>query len=491
MPLTFAIACAGNGALMYLASFRGTTPIWRFNQGESGLWLDQARRVLDGAVMYRDFFDHVGPGIVYSNAFFLSVLGSSAAAAQTIPLIIGLIITGLIWRISNKLLSGAVMTLLPSLLFGLVYATYNAGNHKWLTWMFGLAAVDLLVARRVSLGRAVGAGACGGAAMLCTQDLGAQIGVGMLIALSTRAEWRACGWFLTGAAAVLVPVLAVLISQAGMATIWYDLIWFNATQYGNANGGFSLAPYFSWVGLPLVVFQWCLALAAIVAGVVLVSRDARAKMGLRDPDPRWTYVAWPGLTVLFLATLTPGRAIEPTQTTVRCTLLLIAVAGALDAASSRLPRPKVLAVAGALAIAALTATTTIAIVRQLRATTLVNTRAGPVWFAEPPQGLEWLQQHTIPGESTFLFPDKGGVYFLTVTRNATVYPFLLDMDFSTPAQVSDAIAQLARAQPRVGLFDLARLGSGGITNSSLAPLYEFLLRHYRTVDGVRFELGPP
>src|SRR5262249_53200273 len=85
-------------------SFRGTTPIWLFNQGESGVWLDEATAVLDGQVMYRDFFEFVAPGVVYADALMLSIVGRSAFAAQLIPVFVGAILALLVWRISRKLL---------------------------------------------------------------------------------------------------------------------------------------------------------------------------------------------------------------------------------------------------------------------------------------------------------------------------------------------------------------------------------------------------
>src|SRR5262249_50105426 len=69
-------------------------------------------------------------------------------------------------------------------------------------------------------------------------------------------------------------------------------------------------------------------------------------------------------------------------------------------------------------------------------------RAGKIWIFGPTGHLDelvWLEANAGESQPVFLFPDKGGFYFLSRTRSATSYPKLFDMGFSSDAQVADAI----------------------------------------------------
>lgn len=120
-------------------------------------------------------------------------------------------------------------------------------------------------------------------------------------------------------------------------------------------------------------------------------------------------------------------------------------------------------------------------------------RAGRIWtfgpfYAFGPHGhlddLIWLEANTVEGQQVFLFPDKGGMYFLSRTRNSTSYPVLFDMGMSSNAQVADAVQQLVRKCPAIGIWHRTRLFS--VANNrpdqfTLKPLEQILLRDYDVV----------
>ena len=478
------VVAAVTASLLYLLSFCMVTPIWLFSQNEGGIWLDEAAQVLDGQVMYRDFFEFLGPGIVCVNAFFLALFGRSAVVAQLIPVVIGTALTWLLWRISTRCLSARWQVVPPLLFACMIYPRYSPGNHKWLTWTLALAGIDLLMSKRLSTGRVAAAGMLVGASTLSTQDMGVGLFVGTLAGLWPRTRGRARIAFLVGGATIPVLVLGYFAARAGPNTIWQDLYVFPTTQYSNANGGFALVPYFSWRRVPGAMVMWAIVCGSIVGGLALLLPRVRSHLALAESGNRWLTVVCPGLVVVIVSSW--SRAIEPIQMAVRCTLLTVALAGLLEGASFR--RPAIVRLSATMLVVYATAAALWGIVsRQTGAATLVQTRAGQVWSIASLADVEWLQSQTTPGERIFLFPDKGGYYFLTRTQSATVYPFLQDMNFSRPQQVGDAVAQLERARPRVGIFDLTRLFSGGpIESSSLSPLYRFVTTHYHSEDGKYF-----
>jgi hypothetical protein len=486
-PIAGASAVAlGCLALLMPLSFRGQTPIWLFNQGESGIWLDEAVAVLEGRVMYRDFFEFVGPGVVYVNALILGLLGRTVLAAQTIPLLVGVIVAVLLFRISSKLVGGIWPFFAPFIVVSLVYPRYNFGNHKWLAWIGVLIAVDLLVTPRLSTARVATAGLFTGLAALCTQDLGVQAATGLLIAMWPQTPLRTRVVFVASATVAVLAVLSYFAYHAGVTTLWYDLIAFPLTQYRNANGGFAFAPFFSASRLPVYLLQWFVSGAAITAGVAYLYL-ARQEVARRDAvADSWRFIVWPGLVIVAVQSL--SRAVEPTQTAVRCTLLLVALAGILEHLARRFGR-SVRATATLLIAGSLLVVIMMIAGRQSGSGWLVPTRAGTIWSMSPLHDARWLHANTTAGERVFLLPDKGGVFFLTQTRNATSYPYLQDMGFSSDHQVAEAIAQLGVVKPRVGVFDVTRLYTQGpIKASSLRPLYQFLTDHYHDVDGMYFVL---
>jgi hypothetical protein len=79
-------------------------------------------------------------------------------------------------------------------------------------------------------------------------------------------------------------------------------------------------------------------------------------------------------------------------------------------------------------------------------------RAGAVWTARPMPELLWIEASTQPGDAVFLLPARGGHYFLTQTRDVTSFPYIIEGQH-TPEQARAALAQIAAARPRVGLWD--------------------------------------
>jgi hypothetical protein len=111
-------------------------------------------------------------------------------------------------------------------------------------------------------------------------------------------------------------------------------------------------------------------------------------------------------------------------------------------------------------------------------------RAGPIWVLSPFPELSWLEANAAEGQPVFLFPDKGGFYFLSRTRNATAFHLMLDMGFSSDAQVTGAARAIARRCPAVGIWHANRLASFAMNRPewfTLKPLYEVLTRDYDRV----------
>jgi hypothetical protein len=461
------VFCA-SALFLYACTFRRTTPIWLMNKGESGIWIDEAARVLDGEVMYRDFFELVGPGVVYCDALFLSLLGRTAAAAMIIPIVVGAALTALLWHLSSHFFNGGVQLVPPLLFVSITYAGYCPGNHKWWMWLFALAAIDVLVTCRRSWVAAAAAGALMGAAVLCTQDMAVWLTLGIFTVFVIRRERVTLIAFTASFLLAVSLVLGCFAAVAGLPTLFYDLVLFPLTQYSHANGG---AVFFGGGSRLRALVTWGVVLLSVAGACVAASK--------REERNEWWWVVVPGLFVLVASSAT--RTIEPTQTSVRAVLLVITIPAVVQWL-----RPQKLAsfASALLVVIGLAAACAYVVRRQWFVTTRVSTRAGAVWSDVPLAEIAWIEANTVPGEAVFLFPDEGGVFFLTRTRNATPFPYLQDMEFSPRFQIDAAAAAIERGQPRVGFFEEKRLYSGTLRGSSLARLYDYLSSRY-VIEGGR------
>jgi len=110
--------------------------------------------------------------------------------------------------------------------------------------------------------------------------------------------------------------------------------------------------------------------------------------------------------------------------------------------------------------------------------TLERHRAGEIWVSSPMPELVWLEANAQPGQAVFLFPDKGGQFSLGQFRNATRFPQMQDMGFSSQRQISEALADIERTAPAIGVWHESRLAQQPSSRSTLAPLFDGLAQHY-------------
>jgi hypothetical protein len=478
----YAVVCILAVLFLYLLNFRDGVFFWRLSQQEGGTWIDEAFFTLQGELIYRNFFEQMPPGIVYVNAFFLWLFGPTTTTVGIIVIIMGTASTLAVYAISAAVLSGWWRYVPAAIFVGLTYPSYSVLNHKWPTILLCLLGILAVVPTRSRL-RCALSGMAHGGAMLCTQDLGLGASLGMLAALwllrkrkdgaDPVAFFVACGF--TGAV-----VMAGFVAAAGFATIWYDIVGFLFDQYGTSHTlvyGFG-----GWSNLPLWLTAFGLGGVGLTFALLGVARRF-----WRSDDPSLVIIALAGAGLLVIGGLV--HPIEPTLIGVRAVpLTIIGICVLQGMVERRAAHPWTLV--GLLVFGALLAA--VAVSRPIRAQLtwpllLEIHRAGKMWTFGPSGGLEeltWLEANAVEGQPVFLFPDKAGFYFLSRTRSATPYPKLFDMGFSSNAQVADAIEQIARKCPPVGIWHRSRLFSVGNNRpelNTLKPLEDALLRDYDIV----------
>src|SRR5215469_3536983 len=126
---------------LYLILFVPPRTPFDLSFGDNGLALREAVRILQGQVIYRDFFDVHFPGTQYFYALLIRLFGAQAWIPNASLLCLGL---GFLWAsivISRPLLRGAAV-FLPGLLFlVLSFHNYLDPTHHWYSALLIMTAV--------------------------------------------------------------------------------------------------------------------------------------------------------------------------------------------------------------------------------------------------------------------------------------------------------------------------------------------------------------
>ena len=468
-----AVAAAA-AVFLELAFFRDGVLIYPFRSGSNGVFLDQALRVLDGEVMYRDFFEFVAPGMTHLNALIFLLVGPRIGAYGHAMVALGSVLAVLMHALASLMVGRTWRLLPPALFLSLVYAPYTLGDHKWPAMAFAFAGLIALAGRPLSAATAIRGGLLLGMAAVFTQDLGIGLAAGAVLShIAARQPLRLVALL---AAACLLPLAVVLgffTWKAGLATIVYDFLAYPFQRYPAMNLGLVER------SLPLRTLARELAQLGLAAGGVIGAvsilrrRDSTAE---RQPTPS-RLVAWAGLGML---ASTGYRALFPLGLAVLSSVLIPAAVALLE----RRGRERGAGLADRaflilMAAGVLHGTLGLVVWRQFFASlTLEEHRAGPIWVSRPLTELTWVESQTVPGEPALLLPAKGGQYFLSQTRNVTSFPYLIEGQ-NTPDQARRALLEIEAARPAVGVWDQRPwLRTSPESEGPLADLYRGIRRSY-------------
>jgi hypothetical protein len=470
---------AGASALvLFLILFRGATPIFPFDTGSNGVFFDEAARVLAGQVMYRDFFEFVGPGIVYLHALLFLVAGPTIRALTGAMVVQGAVLGVLVHVLAARVCGPRWRLMPPAAFVTLVYAPYVLGDHKWPALVCALAGLAVLSRSARTTPATFAAGCLVGASAVFTLDLGAGVTAGVVAyAALRRARWRELLALLLGGATPLALAFACFSWKAGASTVVYDWLLYPLQRYPELNLSYlDLVP--SLRTLPRELAQVTLAAGGVAAAVAALIELRRSRPAAPDTDVAGLVSA----AGLGMVVAMGHRGLYPMGLALQTCLLLPVLARWLERGRRRGPRTARSLVAAVTIIAVagiLHGSAGLALWRQLfDPMTLEHHRAGAVWAPAPMPELTWIEAHTAPGEPTFLLPAKGGHHFLSRTRDVTTFPYMIEGQ-NTVEQGRRALAEIETARPRVGVWDQRPWprntpGPGG----PLAFLYEGLLRSY-------------
>lgn len=454
---------------------------------DEGLLLYEARRIREGAVMYRDFFEIITPGFVHLMAAAFLLFGTSMAVARTVMALIHLGIQFLTYRVARRLGARPAVALLAA--FAELAVSYGAlpqANPHWLSTLAGLAMLLLLL--RVDTGRralwlGVGCGLC----LLIQQHRGTGVLAGVA-AVQVLDAWLDCsGWagfvrqvlarlarVAAGAALTVAAGLLPLLVAAGPNALYDALVRFPLGNYRHFHqsipwGGLAIPP-FARIGLVVTWLPLLIPLALLRSAVGLMRRGAA---------PTWRPLL---VSALFAATTTGMMWYFPdfVHLALAAPITLALAAEAAERVLALLGRRRALGAALLAPVAAGIAWLMVDNLTMrrgwysLRRETAFGTvdfgsQAEAAAFETIARGLDFS-----PRREAFAYPYGASLYLVANATNPTRFQFL-NPRYSDPAQVEEALAVLEHRQvPYVLVAPLS-------LDWNHDPVVEYLKRNYDRV----------
>jgi len=492
---------------LYLRLFYDYTDL----NGDEGIILQGAQRILNGEVPYRDFFSFFTPGSYYWMALLFKVFGDSILVARTALIVYGGLFSVLTYLLARRVCSRGT-ALLTVYLLTLTCLPYSfLALHNWDSTLWALLALYFAVRflETPHWGFAAAAGVFASLTCLFEQSKGAGLvlglvmGFGAIIWLSGR-DKRSLGlthlWaFLAGFALPALITVAYFAARHCLPQMLVDCLWplqhyaaVNKVPYGFMGMRYSeldkvLARPWGYRLAIIVLLSPCFIVPAlpILAVGALGFWLLRLRRGEQPNVASYYVLVSTTLVGLLLSTLASRP--ELIHILFQAPLFFLILAWGLDGLCfrsqfaqniQRLLKYYIFLSFTGLGLALLW--------RPLNAHTVLETRHGALRAERSDPVLQELQARVRPGEKIFVYPYQPLYYYLTSTFSPTHYEYL-QLGMHTPEQFAEAIREVAADRTPLILFqpsfsDVVVLSWPATPIKALAEkdaLADYMLAHYR------------
>ena len=491
-------------SLAYLCLFRSYANL----DCDEGIVLQGAQRILDGQVLYRDFFSFYTPGSYYLFALLFKLFGSSMLVARTALSLCGGIFSVLTYLIARRVCERWSSVLAAYLVTLCVLPNRFAVLHNWDSTLFAYLTLycAILLLQRPHWFWALAMGTLASLTALFEQSKG----VGLIAGLATgyviliyfrriRFRPRDIALALVGLAWPALAVAAYFAAERALPQMMVDLLW-PIQHYSSVNTvPFGYIPVRGGLGqlitdaapmqavLMSLVFLSCWSVSALpllAPGIFMYSAFQLKK---RVSGERFSYyiLCCSGIAGLLLSVLVTRKDFMHLLHIAPVAFLILAWIMDGKEIGLRITEPLRPALSS-LFLLVFSTLGLMGLVQNAAAQRRVNTPRGVLRVAEKETALPYLLAHTTPGETIFVYPYRPLYYFLTATSNPSAFE-LLQLGFHTPDEFAQALSSVRTQRPRVVLyqrsyFDDIAFGFPSTPLSVLAkpdPLTTFVATEYR------------
>jgi len=473
---------------LYLTEFfLPHTPILRV--GDHSVYLLNAMRMLEGQVIYRDFFQFTLPGTELTYVTLFKVFGRWVGVPNAALISLGLGLTWVTTSISARVMKGWNV-FLPGLLFlpALVYE--SDATHHWFSTLAVMLAVAAVIEKR-SRARLVVAGALCGLALFFTQVRGVAGLLGFAVFLlwerqGKRESWNSLlgkeAWLFTSFAATAVGCSWYFLWKAGLRRFFYCTVVFGLKYHSSAwynTWRFYMVelprphwgPDLAWLGSFLLIY----GSIPLVFVVFFVREGREAAANPQEP--------WDRLMLLSIMGFTLFLGVAPAPSHLRFCSVFPA---ALIMLVWLITRPGMIERLGLclLWIAAALWMLAKPVRMQTHWRAYLDLPSGRTAFLDPPfrDRYQWFAAHTRPSEF-FFDAEWPNLYFPLYLRDPARVPFLTPTNYTRPEQVQEVIESLEAHPVRYVLWttSLDIPDDSNPAADHLASLRAYLRTYYHPV----------
>jgi len=489
---------------------------------DEGITLQAAQRILEGQVLYRDFFSYFTPGSYYLTALLFKICGSSMLVARTALVVYGGFFTVFTYLMARRVCSRRCALLTACLVILTCLPWRFMALHNWDSTLWACATLycAMWLVQEPHWGWAVATGSLASLTVLFEQSKGAGLILGLALGFAvirfsgkrggasttptegrqwlSRAQWIALG---AGLAWPFVVTFAYFGAHHALPALWADWAWplhhytrANTVPYGYqewssfareemlGSGPLSqrlvtllaLSPSFLLPVLPIIaivlLFHWVLAARR---GHVAAERAAYYVLVCSSIAGLLLSVIVVRANIIHFVYLIP--------------IFYLVVAWFMDGADILSPLVSLIKPAATVCLCiAFTALGMAFLLRNSDGRRLIETRRGTLRAAMPDAVLEYTQAHVPSGSRILVYPYLPLYYFLTATFSPTCYEYL-QPGMHTREQEEEAIRQIAADNTPVVLFEPAFTEAipASWPNTPLEALAkdavaDYILQHYRS-----------
>jgi len=462
------------GSCLYLRLFYDYTTL----NGDEGIVLQGAQRILQGQVLYRDFFSFFTPGSYYWMALLFKIFGSSILVGRAVLIVYGGLFSVLTYLLARRVCSRW------SALLAAYFVTLTCLPYRFLVlhnWESTLGAYLALYSAVWFIERPHWAGAFATgffAALTCLFEQSR--GVGLVLGLGagclilagqerSRARWdhQRLGALLAGSSGPFLLTFIYFGIKHSLPELLADWFWplhhysainkapfgflvLDPAKLGSIYAGTLVSRFLTllitgpWYVVPVLPF---LAVCSLTYWI------ARARRQSPFPDRGSYYVLTSATLVgLLISTLATGRP-DFTHLIYLSPLFLLVLAWIVDGRD--IPSSLLHAVQPVFVFLLFFSFTSFGLALlwgPLNARQTLPTRRGTLRTNGSDQVLDYVQGHVSPGERMLVYPYLPLHYYLTATSSPSRYEYLMP-GMHSRQQFQELLSELAADRTRVVLFE--------------------------------------
>jgi hypothetical protein len=417
---------------------------------DEGIYIEGARSILDGKILYKDHFAFTGPGCYWLLASSFALFGTTLPASR-VPMVLDFAIlcaaTGyLLARMVNR--QAAILGSLVCFLFLISNPGMQNANHRWDSSAFACLAIVLAcsTAYRPNRLATFGSGLAAAAAAWITPP------VGLFGAVAAAWLWRRSQlWaYVAGAATCSLAAVLYLAASGSLQPMIDGFLWAssnysepNRTGYGMVNGGWA-ALIQGTTGIGTVITGLVL-FAFLVPAIAPLLNLAASPWLLRRSEHPFTRFLLASSIALVLSTYPRMDVAHLLNVFPSVLVLSIYFLGRYRWSKSIFW----ITITSAILLGAYAIQTRFTAQR-------VESGVGTLYTSPmEAKAIEYLQSRVAPGQSLYVYPYLPVAYVLTKSINPTPYSFL-QPGMMTERDETTALAALKQNPPKFALFSIPR-----------------------------------